>query len=80
MCGSKVGSSHGSCQQPFSVPGRGDGDDTNHTRSHFFNPKYPNDRMDNRTRLSHGVGGEQGVKDCSKQHIDRLMDGPRAFW
>lgn len=32
---------------------RKDGGDTNHTCSHFFNSKYPNDSMDNRTCLSH---------------------------
>lgn len=36
---------------------RRDGGDTNHICSHFFNPKYPDDSMDNRTSESLGLGG-----------------------
>ena len=47
------------CRQPswvmpiaFLGASRRDGGDINHSCSNFFNPKYPNDSMDNRTCLS----------------------------
>lgn len=47
--------------------------------SHFFNHKYP--YMDNRTLLSHwDWAGWSRYEKLVNVSIDRLMDGPRAFW